>query len=68
MIELKGLCRTYVIGQSPVHALNHVTLTIESGELTPSACLFCGDVHQRGREYCSDSCRNKDWQRFTEKW
>ena len=32
MIELTDVHRTFVVGQSPVHALKNVTLTIRSGE------------------------------------
>jgi len=32
MIELTGLHRTYLVGGSPVHALNDVTLRIDAGE------------------------------------
>jgi len=32
MIELVGVHRTYVVGGSPVHALNDVNLRIEAGD------------------------------------
>ena len=32
MMELRGICREYVVGDQIVHALDHVDLTIESGE------------------------------------
>ncbi len=32
MIELQGLCRTYLVGDRPVHALRDVTLTVPDGD------------------------------------
>jgi putative ABC transport system ATP-binding protein len=32
MMELRGICREYAVGDQIVHALDHVDLTIESGE------------------------------------
>lgn len=25
------------------------------------SCLCCGRMHTKGREFCSDRCRNKHW-------
>ena len=30
-------------------------------EFEPQSCLRCGRMHTRGREFCSDYCRNKYW-------
>lgn len=32
MIEIRDLCKTYILGDQPVHALDHISLTIEAGE------------------------------------
>jgi putative ABC transport system ATP-binding protein len=32
LIELRGICREYIVGEETVHALDHVDLRIESGE------------------------------------
>ena len=34
LIELKDIMKTYVMGDSVVHALNHVNVTIDYGEFT----------------------------------
>lgn len=30
-------------------------------EFEQQSCLRCGRMHTRGREFCSDYCRNKHW-------
>ena len=34
VIQLKDIMKTYIMGDSIVHALNHVNVTIEFGEFT----------------------------------
>ena len=43
ILVTKDLCKTYGGGDNAVHALNHVSLTVEEGGI----CLHCRNLGQR---------------------
>lgn len=43
ILVTKDLCKTYGSGDNAVHALNHVSLTVEEG----GVCLHCRYFRQR---------------------